>query len=110
MKKILFIPAMLLLALLATAQNYDAVKALLTLNQFQKAREEFDKAMTNPKYGTKAEAYLLKANIYAALSMDKATQNTPQGVELTAQADEAFKKYLEMQPEKTLLTDPIYQN
>src|ERR1700674_5835497 len=98
MKKIFLFPTLLLLVFFATAQTYDPVKNLLALNQFKKAKEDFDKAMTNAKYASKAEAYILKVGIYAALAMDQSIQGTPEAEQLTNDAEVAFKKYKELQP------------
>ena len=66
--------------------------------------------MTNAKYASKPEAYILKVGIYAGLAMDKAVQGTPEAAQLTTEAAEAFKKYKEMQPDLSLASDLVYQN
>ena len=101
---------MIVTVTLASAQNYEPVKTLLTVNQYRKAKEDFDKAMTNTKYAAKAEAYILKVGIYAGLAMDKTVQGTPEAAQLTMEAAEAFKKYKEMQPDLSLASDLVYQN
>lgn len=99
-----------LLVLSAGAQNLDAVKNMFILTQYQKAKEELDKNMGNPKFTGKAETYMLKAAIYAALSMTDANKSTPAGEQLANEAYAAFKKYREMDPAMPLFTDDIYQN
>ncbi|MBL0129759.1 MAG: hypothetical protein IPP43_00415 [Chitinophagaceae bacterium] len=94
----------------AAAQSLESIKTELAINQFKKAKEDIDKAMSNTKFASKAEAYILKTTIYAGLAMDDATKNTPAGDQLTSEAEAAFKKYREMEPAMTLINDPIYQN
>jgi hypothetical protein len=110
MKKIIFLFPVIFSAILLQAQNYEAIKTLLTLGQYQKAKEELDKNMGNAKFSGKAEAYMLKAAVYAALSMDNANKNTDAGLQLASDGDAALKKYREMDPTGKLLDDPIYQN
>ena len=83
---------------------------MLALNQVRKAKEEVDKGMTNAKYNSKPEAYILKASVYAMLALDPTVKGTPEALTLTKEAEEAFAKYREMQPDLSLLKDPIYQN
>ncbi|MCY7309160.1 MAG: hypothetical protein LH619_00140 [Chitinophagaceae bacterium] len=110
MKRILFLLTMSLSAFWATAQKMEDIKNLLVFNKFKEAKVEVDKGMNNPKFNTKAEAYMLKTVIYAGLSMEEATKNTPAGDQLASDADAAFKKYMEMDPAISLINDPIYQN
>ena len=110
MKRILFLLTMSLSAFWATAQKMEDIKNLLVFNKFKEAKVEIDKGMNNPKFNTKAEAYMLKTVIYAGLSMEEATKNTPAGDQLASDADAAFKKYMEMDPAISLINDPIYQN
>ncbi|MGQ0737784.1 MAG: hypothetical protein ACT4OJ_01875 [Bacteroidota bacterium] len=110
MKRILFHTLVCFAASLAGAQSYDPIKTMLTLGQYQKAKEELDKNMGNAKFISKAEAYMLKTAIYAALSMDNANKATPAGEQLATDAEAAFKKYKEMDQAMSLISDPIYQN
>lgn len=110
MKRILFLLTISLSVLIANAQNIDNIKASLMLNQLEKAKTDFDKAITNAKFAGKAEAYILKTAIYAGLAMAEDKKNTPAGEQLTTEANAAFSKYKEMEPAMSLLTDPIYQN
>ncbi|MES1218283.1 MAG: hypothetical protein ABUT20_22445 [Bacteroidota bacterium] len=109
MKKYVLLPAILMLAYITQAQSYETTKTLLTINQFKQAKESVDKGMANAKFASKAEAFMLKSAIYAALSMDKTT--APADVDqLRDEAEKAFNKYKEMDPTLALLKDPIYQN
>jgi len=110
MKRILFLLLVCFSGSIAEAQNHEQIKTMLTLGQYQKAKDELDKNMGNAKFTSKAEAYMLKAAIYAALSMDNANKATATGEQLAADADAAFKKYKEMDQAMSLISDPIYQN
>ena len=109
MKKYFFLPT-ILFALFAQAQNYEPMKNAMILGQFKKAKEDFDKGMTNAKFSSKPEAYMLKTSIYAGLAMDKAISTTPEADQLRTEAEAAFAKYREMEPDLKLLKDPAYQN
>lgn len=110
MKKILLAVTLSLAGLSMFGQNYENVKNMYILTQYQKAKDELDKAMGNAKFASKPEAFILKASIYGALAMDEKIKNTAQGDQLTIDGDAAFKKYREMDPSMSLLTDLVYQN
>jgi hypothetical protein len=92
------------------AQTIESIKTMLTLSQYTKAKEDLDKAMGNAKINSKAEAYILKASIYAALSMEETNKNKPAGDLLASDAYTAFNKYKEMDKSMALVSDPVYQN
>jgi hypothetical protein len=92
----------------AMAQSIDDVKNLLILQQYPKAKEQLDKGMNNPKFNSKPEALILKASLYAILSADP--KNADQAATLIKDAEEAYKKYLQMDPSKKLVNDPLYAN
>ncbi|HEV7782500.1 MAG TPA: hypothetical protein VGO58_14600 [Chitinophagaceae bacterium] len=110
MKRILFLLTMSLPAFLVNAQKYDEIKTKLTLSKYTDAKADVDKAMTNAKFTSKPEAYLLKASIYAAISMDEDKKGKATGDQLATEADVAFKKYKEMEPGMELMEDLIYKN
>lgn len=110
MKRILFLLTISLSFLTVKAQKYEDIKNKLVFNKFSDAKVEIDKAMSNAKFTSKAEAYLLKSAIYAGLAMDDTKKNTPEGDQLADEAHAAFKKYKEMDAELSLISDPIYQN
>jgi hypothetical protein len=89
--------------------NYESIKLSVTLTQYKKAKEDLDKAMGNTKFTSKPEAYILKSTIYSTLSMDEGTKNTAAGDQLTDEADAAFKKFKEMDPSMSLISDLVYQ-
>ena len=111
MKKISFFLALTMLAFFAQGQNYESIKNNLVLGpaSYKKAKEDVDKGMSNAKFAAKAEAYILKTTVYAGLSTQSPTQGTPEGDQLRTEADAAFTKYRELQPDLGLMKDPIYQ-
>lgn len=110
MKKVFFFISMALLAAGAGAQKPEDIKNQLVFKKFNEAKAELDKAMTNPKFNSKAEAYLLKTTIYATLGADETKKNTEEARQLTMEAEAAFKKYKEMDPKLDLIDDPIYRD
>ena len=110
MKRIIFLAIICFAASMVKAQTIESVKTLLLLNKYKDAKVEVDKGMANPKFTSKAEAYMLKVSIYSGLAMEDAVKNTAAGEQLAKEADAAFKKYKEMDPAMTLVTDPAYQN
>jgi hypothetical protein len=111
MKKIKLFSLLLLSSFVVKAQRYEAAKNYLVLQQYQKAKEEVDKGMTNSKYASKPEAYALKTVIYATLAMDSASRATGQSEQLLKEAEAAFARYKEMEPDLSIISkDPIYQN
>lgn len=110
MKKVFLLSTVLLITFFVQAQNYEAIKNKLILQQYKGAKEDVDKGMSNAKFTAKPEAYILKAAVYAGMGMAADTKGTPAGDQLTADAEAAFSKYREMDPTLALLADPIYQN
>lgn len=110
MKKTLLVIFICLFGFEAGAQSYESIKNEMVLIQYKKAKEDLDKAMVNPKFAGKPEAYILKASIYATLAIDQGNKNTPAGDQLAIDGDAAFIKYKEMEPAMNLLKDMIYQN
>lgn len=107
MKKTVFFVTMLMLAMLVKAQSYKEVSDKLVLAQYKQAKEELDKRMSNAKFTSKPDAYILKTAIYAALAAD--TTN-PQRDQLLSDAEAAFAKYKEMDgPDFPLAKDLIYK-
>ncbi len=110
MKKNLLSLVVVLVVFGANAQNYETAKNLMAIGQLKKAREDFDKNITNAKYASKPEAYILKTGIYAGLANDPEFKSSPEGVKLATEAETAFAKYREMQPDLSLMKEPIYSN
>lgn len=101
---------LLMAATSLVAQNYDPVKTLVMLNQFDKAKTDIDKAFNNAKYTAKPEAFILKSIIYSSLANTDSKKGTPEAEQLIADADAAFAKFREMDPAMALLSEPMYQN
>lgn len=110
MKRFFLLLTVSLSVIAASAQKYDEVKTLFMLNQFEKAKTELDKAITNAKFASKPEAFILKAAIYAGLASSEAKKNTPEAEQLMTEADDAFGKFKSMDPKMELLSDLSYQN
>jgi hypothetical protein len=111
MKKTLLFISVCLAGFVAEAQNpYESIKNLVILTQYKKAKEDLDKAMGTAKFASKPEAYILKSTIYATLSMDEGMKNTVAGDQLADEGEAAFKKYKEMDPSMSLISDLVYQN
>ena len=110
MKKIMLIIATSFVATTLFAQKYEAIRNTALLQQFQKAKDDLDKAMTNEKFTSKAEAFILKAYVYASLAMDQSKKDTPEASTLLNEADAAFNKYKTMDASLALVTDQVYQN
>ena len=110
MKKAFLLLTAISFAFLAKAQKYEDIKNLLVFNKFDQAKTDLDKAMTNAKFAAKGEAYLLKTAVYTGLAASPAVKGTPKADQLNSDAEAAFTKYKEMEPEMALIADPIYQN
>jgi hypothetical protein len=110
MKKITFSLMMLMLALFVKAQTYEEIKQTMMLGQYKKAKEDVDKRITNAKFASKPEAYILRSAIYSSLAADSSKIRTPEGDALLAEAEASFKKYREMDPTMALASDPVYKN
>jgi hypothetical protein len=111
MKKTIFFAAMLSIGLFASAQNYKDISNMLLLKNYKGAKEELDKNITKEKFAAKADAWILKTAIYAALSTDSAFMKTsPQAAQLLPEAEAAWVKYKSMDgPNYPLLKDLVYK-
>lgn len=110
MKKSALFATILMLAVAAQAQTYEDIRNKMLLRQYKQAKEDIDKRMTNAKFASKADAFILKTAVYAALAMDSATVGTPQGDQLLSEAEAAFAKYKEMDaPNLDLVKDLTYK-
>ncbi|WP_346238433.1 hypothetical protein ABDK00_008710 [Niabella insulamsoli] len=95
-------------AQVVVAQKYDDIKGALAIGQVDKAKETFDKNSANEKFYNKPEGYILKAAVYASLSVD--SSKAAQAEQNRAEADAALAKYKELEPDMKLLEDPMYKN
>jgi hypothetical protein len=110
MKRIISIIITLVSVSTVQAQNYETIRNTALLQQYDKAKADLDKAMTNTKFTSKPEAYILKTFIYASMAMDPKMKGQPDMLNLLTDADAAFKKYKEMDPSQAMVTDQVYQN
>lgn len=112
MKKVLLLAiAIVNITLVSWSQNLESIKTAAMLGQYEKAKADLDKVASNPKIMGKAEAYALKATIYGALSMSDSNRNKSIGNNLAEEADIAFEKYKQMEPDMKKLDDEaFYQN
>ena len=110
MKKIILFFVSFALVTGTFAQKYESIRNTALLQQYQKAKEDLDKAMSNEKFASKAEAYILKAYIYASLAMDPSKKGSPEVLQLLNDADAAYEKYKTMDPSLAMVTDQVYQN
>jgi hypothetical protein len=107
MKKISFILTMLTLAFFAQAQSYEDIGLKIFSGKYADAKKDIDKRITNEKFASKPDAYILKTAIYAQLA---STAEGEEAEQLLSQAQAAYKKYTEMDPALSLVDDPIYKN
>jgi hypothetical protein len=110
MKKIVALGTMLSFVVGSVfAQKYDTYKNYALLNQFKKGKEEFDKKLSDEKFMSKPEAYLLKSALYVGNALD--STQAAQAPAYINDAYVAFQKYLSMEPAATLLSkEEIYKN
>ena len=66
MKKILWI-ALLGMTMMASAQKFDKVSSPAFLKQYELAKTELDKLMTDPKAQAKADGWFWKTKIYYSI-------------------------------------------
>ncbi|MFW2478256.1 MAG: hypothetical protein ACN4EP_15150 [Sediminibacterium sp.] len=96
MKKLLLLSMFAMSLQFLAAQDYKKVKNAILLGRIEDAKTEIDKMAADPKAQAKAETYMWKAKIYAAIF------NNPQLNEkfpnAEAEADAAIKKYEELDP------------
>ena len=100
----------LLFIFFAGAQNYESIKNAAILQQYKKAKEDFEKASAKSGFLAKPEAYMLKAAVWSGLANEKDVKGTDAEYPLIMEADAAFVKYREMDPALALISDPFYQN
>lgn len=110
MKKLILLSVLFSMGLMASAQSYEQIRNMAAIQQYQKAKEDLDKAWSNSKFTSKPEAYILKVFVYGSMAMDPKLKGSEQAIKLLTDADEAFIKYKQMEPALTMVTDNIYQS
>ncbi|MBC7720584.1 MAG: hypothetical protein H7068_01095, partial [Pedobacter sp.] len=103
MKKVIFFFIFALVSHITKAQDFKGVKNAALLNQFELAKTELDKVMVDPKAQAKPEGYMWKTKIYAGFLVDeKAKLKYPNALVI---ADEAFTKYVQLDPTFKMVKD-----
>lgn len=85
------------------AQDFKKVQTAVLINRFEDAKTEIDKVMADPKATGKAESWFWKSKVYAALAKDTSVRMRTKYPTVMKDADEAFKKYVELDPTLALV-------
>lgn len=104
MKKITISFFLLLSISISAFSQLDEIKTLITLSQFDKAKVDLETLGKKPKNLANPEFYIAKATILSHLIRSTAT-NIPVTRD---SAIASYRKYMELDPSKKLLTDPTY--
>ncbi len=101
MKKFLLLAMFAITMQLANAQDLKKVEIAYKINKMEDAKTEVDKAIADPKQQGKPDAMYWKAKVYAAIYKDpKLRDKYPTAMK---DADDASRKYLEMDPSLAVL-------
>ncbi|KAF0236565.1 MAG: hypothetical protein FD183_1651 [Chitinophagaceae bacterium] len=87
----------------AIAQDYKKITTLQVLGKTEESKVEIDKMAADPKAQGKAETWYWKSKIYAAINKNEALR--AKYPTIAKDADDAFKKYLEMDPAFALVKE-----
>lgn len=101
MKKYLLLMTLVLGAIYTPAQDFDNIKKMIILNQFEKVKPDLDSYMNNEKNAAKAEGWYYKAYVYQSLGR-VATKPVAERKVLLQGAFDAIKKYAALDPKATL--------
>lgn len=104
MKSKILTLAMVLLGFIGRSQDLDDIKKYIYLNQFDKAKPEIDKYLSNPKNAAQATAWYYKAYAYGNLSR-QAGKTAAESRALSQEAFDAIKKYRELDSKAPLTTE-----
>ncbi len=96
MKKLLLLSIFAMSLQIATAQDYKKVKNAVLLGRIEDAKTEIDKLIADPKTPVKAETYMWKGRIYAAIFKNQ--QLNAKFANAEAEAEAALRKYEELDP------------
>lgn len=96
MKKLFMLSIFAFTLQIITAQDYKKVQNAFLLGRVEEAKTEIDKLATDPKAQAKAETYMWKGKIYATIF--KTPELNKKFSNAGTEADEALKKYAEMDP------------
>lgn len=104
MKKNVLFLIMVFGALAGRGQSLDDVKKFIILTQYDKARPEIDKYLSDPKNAAKADGWYYKAFTYSNLAR-KADKPLAESKALNQAAYDAIKKYMELDSKAPLTTE-----
>jgi len=96
MKKLFMLSMFAATLQFVTAQDYKKVQNALILGRVEDAKTEIDKLANDPKAQAKAETYIYKGKIYAAIF--KSPELSAKYANAGTEAEAALKKYQEMDP------------
>jgi len=96
MKKLFMLSIFAATLQFVTAQDYKKVQNAIILGRVEDAKTEIDKLAADPKAQAKAETYMYKGKIYAAIF--KTPELSAKYANAEAEAEAALKKYQEMDP------------
>ncbi|MFC4230935.1 tetratricopeptide repeat protein [Parasediminibacterium paludis] len=104
MKKIVVLSLLALTFQITKAQDFKKLEIITALpGKLEDAKTELDKIMADPKAQVKPDGYLWKAKIYSSMNADAKLQaKYPDAFKI---ADEAFTKYVELDPSLKLLKE-----
>lgn len=90
--------------LLSQAQSLDDIVLMIKLTQYDKAKPELDKYMSNEKNTAKAPGWYYKAFLYSNLAR-QANKSADEAKQLNDEAYTAIKKYMELDSKAPLTTE-----
>ena len=102
MKKVLLM-SLIGITMVASGQKFDKVSTPALMKQYELAKIELDKLMTDPKAQAKADGWFWKTKIYAAFYSDANLKAKYPNCQVVA--DEAFQKYKSIDPSLKILKD-----
>ena len=110
MKKIILSVALIFPAMYLMAQDDAVIQLLLAQKQYEKAKDEVDKMVANPKLKDKDKpaAYLWKMLVYSDLYVDSALTSKYPGAD--AVALDAFYKYQALDPELKQMKEQHFES
>lgn len=104
MKKLFLLAMLAAVFQILQAQDFSKVKTYVFLpGKLEDAKTEIDKLMNDPKAQAKPEAWIWKAKVYSGIYADEKLRAKYPGSETIA--NEAFQKYVQMDPTYKILKD-----
>ncbi len=103
MKKLLLLTILAVTIQAVQAQDFKKVQTAFLINKFPDAKTEIDKVMAADPKAQGKEGWFWKARIYAAIYADTTLRTKYPGIGKSA--DEALKKYIELDPAMALVKE-----